>query len=400
MRAIFAAFRRLPAPFWVLAGGTFMNRFATFLIPFMTLFMSRSGYKTEEITLTIISYAVGGFLCSFVAGPLADRFGRNRVMGGSLLLEGLCVLGVGYADTFPSILTMVGLAGFVAQAAQPATQALIADIVPDKDRVAAQLAIRVAINGGWALGPAVGGMVVVTHSYQWLFVADAITSSCFAILAWMCLPRGRPSGKAGGKWGPALKALRACPPMIGILLATLCASFVFRQLCTTVSLYVVKNGYTEAHYGLIQGMNGILIILFEIPLTALTAWLTYRAGVAAGFLLLGLGMAVNLCGGNLWIISTAMIVFTIGEMLCLPRHAAWVQQLSPPDMRGRFSGLVSFSWLGGNLLGTWLGFKLYYYDPNALWAVCGAAGILSAVILAAIRPYAIPATDDSGAECA
>jgi hypothetical protein len=43
-----------------------------------------------------------------------------------------------------------------------------------------------------------------------------------------------------------------------------------------------------------QSLNGIIIILCEIPLTALTVWLSYRAGVAAGFLLLGLGMASGL----------------------------------------------------------------------------------------------------------
>ncbi|HWB03826.1 MAG TPA: MFS transporter [Verrucomicrobiales bacterium] len=400
MKDIFAAFRRLPAPFWVLAGGTFVNRFATFLIPFLTLYMTRNHYTTWEIAMALTAYAVGGFLCSFVAGLLADRFGRNRVMSISLFLEACCVLGMGFADTFVSIATLAGLAGFVAQGAQPATQALIADLVPDGDRVAAQLAIRVAINGGWALGPAVAGFVVVSHSYLWLFVADAISSACFAVLAWFFLPKGKPAGRSGGRWGPALKALRACPPMVGILVATLCASFVFRQLCITLSLYFTDNGHTEADYGIAQSLNGIMIIVFEIPLTAMTAWLTYRAGVAWGFLLLGLGMAVNMLGASLLILNAGMALFTLGEMLCLPRHAAWVQQLAPVDMRGRFSGFVAFSWLGGNLLGTWAGLELYRFSPQFLWGLCGLVGVISAVVLLCLRPYQAAAPDDSQPECA
>jgi MFS family permease len=353
------------------------------------------------MAMAVTAYAVGGFLCSFVAGPLADRFGRNRVMAISLLLEACCVLSMGFfSDSFTSIATLAGLAGFVAQGAHPATQALIADLVPDVDRVAAQLAIRVAINAGWALGPAVAGFVVVSHSYQVLFVADAITSASFALLAWCFLPRGKPAGRHGGRWKPALKAMWACPPMIRILLATLCASFVFRQLCTTLSLYFIDNKHSESDYGIAQSLNGALIILFEIPLTAATAWLSYRAGVAWGFLLLGLGMAVNMLGGSLLILNAGMVLFTFGEMLCLPRHAAWVQQLSPVDMRGRFSGFVAFSWLGGNLLGTWAGLELYALHPHLLWGICGLAGILSAMVLLSIRPYPVAAPDDSQPECA
>ncbi len=385
-KELLAAFRRLPAPFWVLAGGTFVNRFATFLVPFITLYMKRSGYSTSQMATAIMAYAIGGFCCGFIAGPIADRFGRNRVMAISLFLEACCVLSMGFADSYLAIVIIMGMAGFVSQGAHPATQALIADIVPDKDRVAAQLAIRVAINAGWAFGPAVAGFVVVSHSYLWLFAADAITSACFAVLAWFFLPRGNSVGRNGARWAPALRALRSCPTMIAIMVATLCASFVFRQLCTTVNLHIMDHGYNEAHCGVVQSINGIIIILFEIPLTALTAWITYRAGVAVGFLMLGLGIAVNWLGGSLWLVSTGMVVFTVGEMLCLPRHAAWVQQLSPASMRGRFSGLVAFSWLGGNLIGSWVGLELYAKNPATLWLVCGAAGVLAALVLMCVKP--------------
>ncbi len=386
-KELFAAFRRLPAPFWVLAGGTFVNRFATFLIPFITLYMKRGGYSTSQMAVAVMSYAIGGFACGFIAGPLADRFGRNRIMAVSLFLEACCVLSMGFADAYLEIVTIAGLAGFVAQGAHPATQALIADIVPDKDRVAAQLAIRVAINAGWAFGPAVAGFVVMAHSYMWLFAADAFTSVCFAVLAWFFLPRGNSVGRAGAGWTPALRALRACPPMIAIMVATFGASFIFRQITTTLNLHIVDHGNNEMACGLVQSINGVLIILFEIPLTALTAWITYRAGVAWGFLMLGLGMAVNWFGGSLWLVSTGMVVITIGEMLCLPRHAAWVQQLSPPDMRGRFSGLVAFAWLGGNLLGSWAGLVLYEVNPGALWLLCGAVGMLAAGVLLLVKVH-------------
>ncbi len=384
---ILAAFRRLPAPFWVLAGGTFVNRFATFLVPFITLYLRRLGYEPSDAGLAVLSYAIGGFLCSFIAGPMADRFGRNRVMAVSLLAEAIGVLGMGFAVTFPEIVLLMGICGFAGQGAHPATQALIADIVPDRDRVAAQLAIRVAINAGWALGPAIAGFVVVaSQSYFWLFAADAATSTCLALLSWFFLPRGKPAGREGSRWGPALAALRTCPDMIALMLATLCASFVFRQLCTTVNLHLMDHGgYDEKVCGLVQSLNGVIIIFVEIPLTALTAWMTYRRGVAWGFFMLGAGMAMNLLGANVWLVVAGMIVFTLGEMLCLPRHSAWVQSLAPEGMRGRFSGFTGFAWLGGNLLGSWGGLALYERNPDALWISCGIAGLIALAVLRPVR---------------
>jgi len=384
-RGFLEAFRRLPAPFWVLAGGTFVNRFATLLIPFVTLYMNSTGYVEWQIAWVIMAHAIGGFACGFFAGPLADRFGRNRVMAISLLLEACCVFSMGFAASFEGIILVAALAGFVAQAAPPATQALIADIVPDRDRVAAQLAIRVAINAGWALGPAAAGLVAESGSYFWLFTADACTSTAFAVLAWFFLPRGNSAGRAGAPWKPALRALRHCPQMIAIILSTVCASFIFRQMSTTLSLHIKHNGYKASDYGFVQGLNGALIIGLEIPLTAMTAWITYRAGLAWGFLLLGLGMAVLWFGGSLWLVYVSMIIFTVGEMLCLPRQAAWVQQLSPVDMRGRFSGLMSFAWLTGNLLGSWAGLNMYAYNPDILWLTCGGAGVLALIILYCVK---------------
>ena len=379
---LFAAFRRLPPPFWVLAAGTFVNRFATLLVPFITLYLIRLGYTPSDAGLAVLSYAVGGFACSFIAGPLADLFGRNRVMAIALLAEAGCVLSVGFAQGFSEIVILMGVAGFVAQGAHPATQALIADIVPDKDRVAAQLAIRVAINVGWSLGPATAGFVIAyADSYFPLFVADACTSAILAVLSWFFLPRGKPSGVDGGRWAPALAALAKCRPMIAIMAATLCASFIFRQLCTTLNLHLKAHGYGEAIIGLVQSVNGAIIIFCEIPLTAATSHFSYRRGVAWGFFLLGAGMAINLFGGNVWVVLAGMAVFTVGEMLCLPRHSAWVQQLSPEGMRGRFSGFAGFAWLGGNLLGSWGGLAIYEVSPHTLWALCGVAGVLTLLVL-------------------
>ncbi len=385
-RELLANFGKLPKPFWILVAGTFVNRFATFLVPFITLYLTNRGFRPTEAGVAILWYAIGGFLCGFIAGPLADRFGRNRVMGASLILEGLCVLAVGFTAEYWEIVLLMGLAGFLGQAAHPATQALISDLVPMERRVSAQLAMRLAINAGWALGPAIAGFVIQwTDDYRPLFVADAITCGVMGLVAWLLLPRGSPGGKQAMAWKPVLASVRGKPEMWGILAATLLVSIIFRQLTTTLNLHMKDHGYSEGYIGVLQAMNGAIILLAEIPLMAWLAGWSHQRALKWGFVLFGLGMFVNVCGAELWLLIAGMVIFTLGEMLALPRHSVWVQEIAPADMRGRYSGIVGFAWLGGNLIGSFGGLALYEVSPAAVWWGCGILGGLAGLCIACVR---------------
>jgi hypothetical protein len=59
----------LPLLMWLLAAGTFVNRFATFLVPFLTMFMTRRGFSAGEAGLAVTLYGAGAFGCTLIAGP-------------------------------------------------------------------------------------------------------------------------------------------------------------------------------------------------------------------------------------------------------------------------------------------------------------------------------------------
>lgn len=379
---LMAGFRALPAPFWVLCGGTFVNRFATFVLPFLTLFMTRRGFTPADAGLAVVAYGAGGFLCSFIAGPLADRLGRNRVLAAALAMEAVMVYLLGRQSAFAGIVTMTFLAGFAGQGVSPAVNGLVGDIVPAGQRLHAQLALRLAVNAGFAFGPAVAGFVAV-HSYQALFAADAATSLVFAVMAWFFLPKGQATSRGQAGWKPALNALRRCPDMISVLLAATCAAFLFRQITTTLNLEVLRRGHLESTAGLLLSMNGLIIIFVEIPLMAATAWLSLRRGVSVGIALMGLSLMMVACGGPLWLLFVSMAGFTLGEMISLPRQSTLTVELSPPDMRARFSGFTGFAWVIGNMTGALVGMNVYAWKPGALWILCGITGVTAAVAIAA-----------------
>src|SRR6187431_2461907 len=72
-----ANLRSLPRAAWVLFVGTFINRFGGFVVPFLTLYVTRQGYSVAAAGLAVSAYGVGNLCASFLGGHLADRLGRR-----------------------------------------------------------------------------------------------------------------------------------------------------------------------------------------------------------------------------------------------------------------------------------------------------------------------------------
>ena len=56
--------KKLPAPFWVLFAGTFINRFGTFVFPFLALYLTRNGYTPSQAGVAIATFGAGSCDCA------------------------------------------------------------------------------------------------------------------------------------------------------------------------------------------------------------------------------------------------------------------------------------------------------------------------------------------------
>lgn len=72
---------------------------------------------------------------------------------------------------------------------RPANSSAIADYTTTTDRTRSVSLVRLAVNLGFSVGPAIGGFVALYLGYKWLFVIDACTSFAAAIMLYMYLPR-------------------------------------------------------------------------------------------------------------------------------------------------------------------------------------------------------------------
>src|SRR5262245_38404319 len=79
----------LPRTFWLLCAGMFVNRCGSFVLPFLSIYLTRSrGVSVATAGVVASLYGAGAMLASVAGGTLADHLGRRATMMASLALGG------------------------------------------------------------------------------------------------------------------------------------------------------------------------------------------------------------------------------------------------------------------------------------------------------------------------
>jgi MFS family permease len=370
----------LPRAAWILFFGTFLNKFGGFVVPFLTLYLTGQGYTIGQTGMAVSAYGVGNLGASLLGGHLADKLGRRKTIVFSMLSGAAAMLLLSQAHGLAIIIVLTMLTGLTNEFYRPASQALLADIVPSQQRTTAFAALRVAFNAGFAFGPATAGLLAAS-GYFWLFAGDAATSVLFGMVALLALPRGAHSSPTNSSWADAWRVLRRDRKLHQLLLANFAVGLVFFQLGSTYGLHVTQLGFSPAVYGGIVSMNGALIVFCELPLTRLTRKFPMRRVMAAGYFLCAGAYALNAFAHTIGGLVLCMILFTTGEMITMPTAAAYLADLAPPEMRGRYMGVAGLTWAMALIIGPLCGMKLFAAAPATYWIVCAAVGTFAALII-------------------
>jgi MFS family permease len=372
--------RALPRPAWILFLGTFLNKFGTFVLPFLTLYLTQRGFTLNDAALAISAYGVGGLMASALGGLLADAIGRRKTIALSMFSVAVAMVLLSQSRSLPAIVAATWLAALTGELYRPASSALLADLVPPDLRVTAYAAYRMAFNAGFAFGPATAGFLAA-RGYLWLFAGDAATSVLFGLIALAALPRGLPVRREQGSWSHDVKALAGDGKFLRVLCAAFVIALVFLQISSTFSLHVTRLGFPAATYGLILSLNGVLVVLCELPLTSLTRRFPARGVMAAGYLLIGTGFSLNACAHSVLALVACVVIFTLGEMASMPVAFAYIADLAPAAMRGRYMGVYSLTWSAALIFAPQMGMRLFGIAPSVLWLTCGALAALAAAII-------------------
>lgn len=388
---------QLPGQVYVLCLGTFVNRAGSFVLTFLSLYLTRKiGADVGFATLAMGTAGFGSLAAGLIGGHLADHFGRRVVMIAALAGGAGIAAVFGFLDQRPTILAALFAFNLITDMYRPAAAAMIADLVPPERRPQAFALMYVAINLGFAIAPVVGGFIA-SYSYLALFLGDAGTTLIYAgIIALFVretLPaRVQPSDAGAGGEAQSIPLRAAVSQIISdgafmrFVLGMFLVSLVFVQSWSTLPLFMNAHGFAEKEFGRVIAINGMMIVLLQLPITALATRFPRVVILALSALFTGLGFGATHYSVALWHFAITVIVWTIGEMMQAPIIPAVVGELAPVRLRARYMGVINMSFALASGLGSPLGGQvLKRFGPATLWTTTAVLGVLSALIYTSLR---------------
>jgi MFS family permease len=378
--------RELPPAAWFLTIGAFINRFASFASVFLVLYLTQDlGFSVARAGVAVAAFGVGEVSASIAGGHLADRIGRRGTIALSMFCSAAAMLVLSQLHAYWALVGVAFAAGLSGELYRPAGGALIADVVPEGQRVTAFALLRFAVNLGFAGGVAVAGFLA-THSFFRVFVTDAATSVAFGIIALTALPEGRRTSRSEDVVaGAGYRSILSDRAFVLFLGASALIAFVYFQQQVALPLHVKDTGLSFTDLGILLSINGTLVVLLELPISSLTMRRPAPEMLALGMALVGVGFGLTAVSHSMLTLAGTVTVWTFGEMIASPVGYAYVADIAPEHMRGRYQGIYGLFWASGTVTGPLIGAVVFARTPGGFWAVCAVLGVVAAAMVLAGR---------------
>ncbi len=374
-------FKGLSREVWWLALITLINRAGTMVVPFLSLYLTKSlDFSLADVGWIMSAFGAGSVLGSWLGGKLTDKIGYYKIMVFSLVASGLLFIGLQYLNTFVELALGVFFLLAVADMFRPAMFVALSAYSKPENKIRSVTLIRLAINLGFSAGPAIGGFIIVTMSYGGLFWLDGITCILAGILLLFVLnPKTTKTLDEVIVENP--KSAYSDKLYLIFLAAMILFSIAFLQYFSTMPLY-----YKDVHFlnenkiGLLMGLNGFLIFIFEMPIVKYfeSGRHTKTTLIIIGAILTALSFLVLNFTSWVGVLIIGMLLMTIGEMIAFPFSNAFALQRAKRGNQGEYMALYSIAFAIAHILGhntgmqfvDRFGFDFTWYATTGLMVIC------------------------------
>ena len=379
------SFRGLSKEVWLLSGVMLINRAGAMVIPFLSVYLTQQiGFSLAQTGWVMSCFGVGSVLGAYIGGKLVDRIGFYETQFLSLLLGGFLFIGLGEAKSFYAVCGMVFITSTVVDAFRPANFAAIATYSQSSNRTRAVALLRLAVNLGWAVGPAVGGMIAIAYGYGVLFWLDGITCIAAALFFRWALPKRFQEKEEEEPEQEAFEGkIYQDRRYLFFLLLVLLNAIAFMQLISTIPVYFKQEiALDEGQIGRLMAMNGLIIAIIEMPIIyVLERRFKVTRIITIGTFLIGLAYILfNGFGAWFWVAVITMLFLTIGEILSLPFIATMAMDFTNKRNRGAYMGLFTATYSISHVIAPNLGLQVVdQFGFSTLWYLLFIIAILSAL---------------------
>ena len=354
-----------------------INRSGSMVLPFLGVYMTdHLKFSLENAGIVLSFYGIGSVLGSWLGGFLTDKFGEYYIQSWSLFLSAPIFIIMPFFSSVGMMALLIFLQSTISDTFRPANSVAITKYARPENLTKAFSLNRMAINLGFSIGPALGG-ILSGISYNFLFIVNGIGAVTAGIIYVIFFRRRNKIFREKKKLEPTKpieKTVTKSPykdyPFL--LYSFLCAVFAvcFFQFFNTIPLFykdVAK--LDQSTIGFILGYSGFIIVLLEMPLVSLAERvLKIPQILSIGIIMSGVSYLLLLFGSNIPLLLLSMSILSIAEIWVLPFMSTVTALRAERGNKGAYMGLngiaFSFSFIFTPFLGTYV---VSHFGFDSLW---------------------------------
>src|SRR5450755_2230565 len=252
---------------WWLSLVMVVNRSGTMVIPFMTMYLTQHyGVTIGKAGFVMSLFGLGAIVGSLTGGKLVDKVGYYYVQLFALILGGTMFIILGEMHTYTGICICTFILAILNESFRPANTVAIAHYSKEENRTRSYSLNRLAINLGWAVGGAMGG-IIASFNYSLLFWVDGITNLLAACLLYITLsPKRNKATEVKSKEPGVIKnSVYKDRAYLSFIVLVFLFALCFFQLFTTIPVLFKEQFHLSVWFiGMVMALNGLIIALFEM----------------------------------------------------------------------------------------------------------------------------------------
>lgn len=360
-----AIMRRTFAAFGV---HNFRLYFAGQVVSVSGAWMQRVAQSWLVLELTGSGAAVGAltavqFLPILVLGPVgglvADRVDKRRVLYVTQVLAASIALTLGalvLTETVElwMVFVLAGALGVVGSFNNPARQTFVMEMV-GRSRLTNAVALNsVLVNSARIIGPAIGGLLIVTVGIGWCFVLNAISYVIFitalALMRSGEIERAQPDVRRRGQLREALRYVRGEPVLFAVLVASAIFGLLVYEFEVVLPIFArFTFGGGADTFGTMFAAMGFGAVLGGLFVASRTT--TRPRTILYACYALSVAITMTALASSALMAHVTLVFVGATSTAFLTVSNSVLQLQADPKMRGRVLGLRAMAVLGARPIG-------------------------------------------------
>lgn len=405
LRNHFKHYANFKREIYVLFAVTIIIKFGNFVLPFLTLFLTKNLNFSESQVGFLVMIGAGFYVPgSILGGKLSDSLGRKKTFVINQLLAGLSLIPCAITPNSMITAAFLFIYIFFSAAAEPASLSMLMDLSHVGNRNEVYSFIYMGGNVGTAVGPLIAGFLFNEH-IRAIFYGNIISLLISVILIWMFIRETAPhklsqkihkissmhkNAMEKAEHGSLLMALYRRPLLFYFAIISIIYSFIHAQILFMIPLDTGQFfGNSGAKiFGIIMTVNAIVVLTCTTNINNYFKRYNPIINIVIGGLFYFLGFGILIFVKSFIVFILSAVFWTIGEILVFTNQSLVIANNTPMSHRGRFNAVLPLITGAGRAVGPALmGHFIGVFSLNAGWFLISSLCILAANIMYIVYYY-------------